>query len=155
MNLLTLLPYKWSVWVKLSWREKALLMQALLWLILVSVLLEWWGMGRTQSLLTKLSAQLETKSLLVSQYQLEQTVRIVAIAARHSRLWTNCLKKSLVLWYMLRRQQIPSELRIGVRLAGGFKAHAWIEHQGIVLNDSPQVHQDFAMFELPIEVRAS
>ena len=153
MNLLNLLLRKWSIWIKLSWEEKKLLLQALVWLPLVSLLLKWWGMGRTQSLLTKLSPPLETPQLLISQHQLKQTTRIVAIAARHSQLWTNCLKQSLVLWYMLRRQHINSELRIGVCLSGGFRAHAWVEHQGIVLNDSPRVYQDFAVFEHPIEAK--
>lgn len=153
MNLLNLLLRKWSIWVKLSWVEKNLLLQALVWLPLVSLSLKWWGMKRTQFLLMRISPPLETPQLLVSQYQLEKITHIVAIAARHSQLWSNCLKKSLVLWYMLRRQQIESELRIGVCLSGGFKAHAWVEHQGIVLNDSPRVYQDFAVFEHPIEAR--
>lgn len=75
------------------------------------------------------------------------------MATRYSA-WTNCLKKSLVLWYLLRCQGIVSELRIGVRREQGeFQAHAWVEYQGIVLNDTPNVRQHFAMFEHPIEVK--
>ena len=64
------------------------------------------------------------------------------------------MQKSLVLWFLLRCQDIDSELRIGVqRNQGEFQAHAWIERGGIVLNDSPTVRQQYAVFEHPIEVK--
>ena len=45
-----------------------------------------------------------------------------------------CLKKSLILFRILRKRGLPAKLRIGVRKVDGqFNAHAWIECQGRVL----------------------
>jgi hypothetical protein len=46
------------------------------------------------------------------------------------------LQRSLVLNYWLRREGLPSELRIGVRKDGdALKAHAWVELGRHVVND--------------------
>jgi hypothetical protein len=47
-----------------------------------------------------------------------------------------CLKRSLILFRLLRRRGIPAELRLGVRtVEGTFSAHAWIECGGRTLLD--------------------
>jgi hypothetical protein len=43
---------------------------------------------------------------------------------------SRCLIRSLVLVRILARRSIPSVLVIGVSNDGGFKAHAWVEHEG-------------------------
>lgn len=76
-------------------------------------------------------------------------------AIRHSPIKGQCLSQSLVLWHLLRQQGIESELRIGVGketdespiAADNFNAHAWVEYQGVALNDRPDVRQRFAPFE--------
>lgn len=144
---------KGRIWDRLSWEERLLLLQAFVLLPLVAVSIKLWGMQRTQSALASLPHQAMSMSSEVLLPQAEKTARMVGMATRYSA-WTNCLKKSLVLWYLLRCQGIVSELRIGVRREQGeFQAHAWVEYQGIVLNDTPNVRQHFAMFEHPIEVK--
>jgi Transglutaminase-like superfamily len=60
-----------------------------------------------------------------------------AAAARHLPLKTNCLERSLTLWWQLRRRGIAANLRIGGRKEDGrFEAHAWVEVGGVVLDDS-------------------
>jgi hypothetical protein len=55
-----------------------------------------------------------------------------------------CLHRSLTLWWLLRRQGVASELRIGVRKEQGrFEAHAWVERAGVALNDRADIGQDF------------
>ena len=46
-----------------------------------------------------------------------------------------CLTQAVVAHRMLRKQGIPSELRIGVRRTtqAPLEAHAWVEHQGEIL----------------------
>lgn len=145
---------KGRIWARLSWEEHLLLLQAFVLLPLVALSLKLWGMQRTQRALVWLPHHAMSMSSEVLLPQVEKTARMVGIAAWHSALWTNCLKKSLVLWYLLHRQGIVSELRIGVRREQGeFQAHAWVEYQGVVLNDTPNVRQHFAMFERPIEVK--
>jgi len=79
-----------------------------------------------------------------------QTWRLVQWAATYGPYGGNCLSRSLTLWWLLRRQGLESELRIGVSTTGGrFEAHAWIEFQGTVINDQPDVRERFGVFDLP------
>lgn len=81
-------------------------------------------------------------------YKIIKTTRMVQLAARYCQPWANCLKKSLVLWGLLRRQGIESELRIGVQKEEeNFAAHAWVEYEGFVLNDRQNVRDRFSMFD--------
>lgn len=60
-----------------------------------------------------------------------------AMRAVASRLpWASCLRRSLALWWLLRRQGIPSEVRFGGRVADDVEAHAWLEVQGRALTDA-------------------
>lgn len=53
-----------------------------------------------------------------------------------------CLRRSLLLWWLLRWRRIPTSLVIGVNPAGG---HAWVEHHGQVINDRPDVATCYAI----------
>ena len=71
----------------------------------------------------------------------------VNIAARHTPFPATCLTRSLLLGWLLRRTGVESQLRIGVRLTeGALAAHAWVECQGIPVNDRPDVGAQFASF---------
>ncbi len=151
---LKLLQRKVLTLVSLSWEEKILLLQAFILLPLVAFSLQVWGLQQTQIVLTQLCQSVIFNSSERQINQAKKITRIVEMAARYSLLWSNCLKKSLVLWFLLRRQGILSQLRIGVQRDNGeFKAHAWIEYSGMVLNDSPYVHQEFAVFANPIDTK--
>ena len=64
-----------------------------------------------------------------------------------SMLRGNCLSQSLALTRMLRRRGIAPELCVGVRSTKPhFDAHAWVEFEGRVLNDSQDVHTRFTPF---------
>jgi hypothetical protein len=60
------------------------------------------------------------------------------------RAW--CLQRSVVAACLLRSRGIPAELVIGVRKMP-FLAHAWVELDGVVLNDRAEVQQVFAVME--------
>jgi hypothetical protein len=78
--------------------------------------------------------------------------RLEAGAARRMFLRTNCLEQSLTLWWLLRREGIANDLRIGARKDGGrFEAHAWVEVGGKVLEVSSEEHQHFVPFDGPLE----
>ena len=69
---------------------------------------------------------------------------LVNTAAWRGLYDATCLRRSLVLWWLLRRRGIDSALRIGVRMEDGeFMSHAWVEWQDTVLNDTPDVGQRF------------
>jgi hypothetical protein len=74
--------------------------------------------------------------------------RIVAMAARNLPFSVTCLPKSIVLWYLLKRSGVDSELQIGMRQeAGKLAAHAWVECLGQVVGDPSDVREQFATFE--------
>jgi hypothetical protein len=71
--------------------------------------------------------------------------RVVALAARHGVMSGNCLSRSLTLLDLMAREGLGGELRIGVRTGDvGIDAHAWVELDGRVLNDSADVDRHFA-----------
>lgn len=154
MGWLKLLGRKWNSFWRLERSDRTLLLQALVLLPVVAISLKLWGLQQTQTVLAQLLPVREIPIQSSNQIpQVWTTTRMVRTAARYNGVWANCLKKSLVLWWLLRRQGISSELRIGVqRLEGKFSAHAWVECDGVVLNDRPDVRQQFAMFERPIQV---
>jgi len=87
------------------------------------------------------------------------TVRMVRAAVRNSPGHPTCLEESLALWWLLGRQGIRSSLRVGVRKDGEkFEAHAWVERDGMALNEPESKHKHFAAFDaalasLPPELR--
>jgi hypothetical protein len=110
------------------------------------------------------------KALLpVADYHAEgnlQTAKLVASvvnsAAKHGIYRANCLERSLTLWWLLRRRGINTALRIGVRKYDSkFEAHAWIEYQNDVLNDSNDVSEQYSAFNghfsdiLPVGIPAT
>jgi hypothetical protein len=75
--------------------------------------------------------------------------RLVHIAARHGIYSANCLNRSLVLWWLLQRRGLCSEIRYGARTgAQGFEAHAWVEYANQIIGDNLDIHRDFAPFIL-------
>lgn len=78
----------------------------------------------------------------------ELTARMVRTAVRYSIGHPTCLEESLVLWWLLGRQGIAAELRIGVRKCGeNFEAHAWVECEGSTLNRPEARHEHYAAFD--------
>lgn len=74
--------------------------------------------------------------------------RLVNAAAHIVLPPDNCLTRSLVLQWLLRRRGVLTDLRIGVQLSNGqLHAHAWVELAGHPLNDAPDVAERF----LPLE----
>jgi Transglutaminase-like superfamily len=72
---------------------------------------------------------------------------MVASASDEGIFHGKCLEQSMVLWWLLKRQQLPAELQLGGRRTNtGFEAHAWVEVEGNVINDHDTVGQDFAPF---------
>jgi hypothetical protein len=74
--------------------------------------------------------------------------RMVNAAARHGLGRPTCLERSLGLWWLLRQEAIASSVRIGARKSDGkFEAHAWVECEGVALNEPQQEHRHYATFD--------
>jgi hypothetical protein len=76
------------------------------------------------------------------------TARMVRSAAYRSLGTATCLERSLVLWWLLEGQGITSSVRIGTRKSGHkFEAHAWVECDGVALNEPEEAHKHYAAFD--------
>ena len=80
--------------------------------------------------------------------QLEMSCRMVRAAECYSPGQVTCLEESLLLWYLLQSQHISVSIRIGVRKqAEKFEAHAWVERNGVALNQHEEQHRHYAPFD--------
>ncbi len=80
--------------------------------------------------------------------RVEITARMVRAAARNSLLSSTCLERSLCLWWLLARQNIATQFRIGVKKDGEkFAAHAWVERDGVATGEPESAHLHFAAFD--------
>lgn len=133
-------------------------LQALFVLPLTAVMLRLGGFKRCHAFLERWS---QSPAQQAGDESLKESIR----SARRAIYWAveygvyrgkrrhNCLPRSLTLWWLLRRQGIESELRIGTRYRKGqLQAHAWIEYEGVPLNAGEQVRQRFTVFDEPIRV---
>lgn len=57
-----------------------------------------------------------------------------------------CLQRSAVLVNLLRRSGVSADLVIGAG-AMPFKAHAWVELNGLILNDKPSVRNRYVVID--------
>ena len=135
----------------LSGREWALLGTSLVLLPVMAIGLRLAGFQKWQSWLHLAGSRRRRGTVADPEFAAKEAARMVAVAARFSLMGRTCLPRAMVLSCLLQRMGLHGDLRIGVRQEGeGLKAHAWIEQQGEVLNDSADVHERFAAFAGPI-----
>lgn len=138
---------KFTILWQMSWDDRWIMAQSFILLPAIALSLSLFGLPTTQRYLAQLSPVGVAKTG-VALPEVKRMAFSVNRAANHSPLWGNCLKRSLTLWFVLRRRGILSDLRIGVRRhEGEFQAHAWIEYEGAVLNDRPTVYQLYSAFK--------
>ena len=124
-------------------------LRAVVLLPLVAVSLRWRGFTATQAALQRFlsNANREADAALASN-DAAITSHMVNAADRHGLVHPSCLAKSLTLWWLLGRQGIPSQLRIGIRKhEEKFEAHAWVERDGAALNEPDEHHHHYAAFD--------
>lgn len=132
---------------ELTRREQIFLLEALVMLPLTVVALRVVGFQRYQRWLVRGKVFKTGSSAPDPMVVAKQAARMVDVAARYGLSRATCLPQALTLGWLLRGRGMESQLRIGVRKeAEILKAHAWVEWQGRVLNDWPDVHQRFASF---------
>jgi Transglutaminase-like superfamily len=88
--------------------------------------------------------------------RVEMAVRMVNAAARYGLGRATCLEKSLMLWSLLRQQGTASSVRIGARKVDGkLEAHAWVERDGVALNEPGDEHRHYATFDAAFPLQNS
>ncbi len=145
---------KWRKLRGLSWPERRLLVQAAVALPAVAALIRMRGLRKSQAFLARLTPAVNNSGPEAdgpAEPLARSVVRIVTAAAAHGPYRANCLQRSVVLWWLLRRRGVETELRIGTRKEDGcFNAHAWVELSGRALNESRDVGVRYAAFDQPI-----
>jgi hypothetical protein len=129
---------------------RGLFRRAAVLLLLVKVSLGLRGFGKTQEWL---QARLQRNRLVVSKSAtntniMDRTCRMVRAADHYVILRTCCLEQSLTLWYLLGVQGISASVRIGIpKQTEPFEAHAWVEHEGVALNQLEEPHKHYQPFD--------
>jgi hypothetical protein len=129
--------------------SRGIFLRAAMLLPLISLSLRMRGFRKTQASLQKFLSTSQEPADTSSPHRADVTVRMVRAAVRHAGLGhPTCLEESLALWWLLGRQRISSEVRIGVRKRDEkFEAHAWVERDGTALNEPEALHEHYAAFD--------
>jgi len=139
---------KWRKFWSLPAGERALLLKSLVLLPVVRLGLKTLGLRRVQAVFAmgRPNPAVHATHGQTPIWRARRAARMVGIAARLTG--GTCLERSVLLAYILDRQGIPAELRIGVRSGEhGFEAHSWIEAAGEVLNEGRDVGERYAAFD--------
>ena len=127
---------------------KALVLRVVVLLPLLTISLRMRGFGATQRFLRKFLAPSGHRSpVTAADSRVALTSRMVLAAARNSLVPSTCLERSIAIWWLLARQGIATQLRIGVRKdQGKLAAHAWVEYQGNAIGEPEGLHLHYAAF---------
>jgi hypothetical protein len=125
-------------------RRWRLLIRAFVWLGLVDLGLRVAGLKRLIDLAPRASG-VPARRLPV--HLPVYVAALEAVAGRHV-IQAHCLHKSVVLHFWLRREGLPSQLRIGVRKdRGELRAHAWVTLGEYIINDDPRAVAAFTLLK--------
>ncbi len=87
-------------------------------------------------------------SVQAAEGRARSAARVVAIAAGRGPVKATCLRRSLLLWWLLKRDGIETVVRVGVnRERGTLNAHAWVEYLGRPVNDDDDIALRFPAFD--------
>lgn len=126
---------------RLPAEERWLLVQSAVLLPIVHLALKFISVARLQGLVTR-----AMRAPRPRQISPQATARMVRIAAHRGLYHFKCLDQSLVLGWLLRRHGTDARIVFGARKEDNqMEAHAWVEVDGLALNDD--IHQHFSPFE--------
>jgi hypothetical protein len=127
----------------------SVMLEALPVCVLVAATLRWWGPTRV----ARLSRPLSRPRVSGGSVDVHHVVVQVDRVAYHLRLRSPCLVRSATTQLLLARRGVTTVLRIGVRRDDeGLDAHAWLERDGVILNDTPENCARYAAFADPVEL---
>jgi len=136
---------------QLSPFELWVLLQALFLLPLVVLGLRLKGFKSVQSTLAN---QLPAGGVSIQNNTLSQAhiiARMVKAASVHGLYSATCLPQSLLLSWFLKRRGITADLCFGVnKTETQLEAHAWVEVDGIPVNDTQDVRERYAPLGRPV-----
>jgi hypothetical protein len=139
---------KWHAWQRLTPRQRRILIRALVALPPVAVGLRLMGWVRLRSAMVRLTPRRAMRAGFDAAGYARDAASVTNLLGGQRPLSATCLRRSAVLWWLLRRAGLDAQVVLGARKEEGrFEAHAWVEAGGAVLNDRPDVRQFYAVFE--------
>lgn len=134
----------------LTSEEWYLLLSSVVLLPSVAVLLKFRGFEGTKGFLSRFVPE-KIKRLVCKDKRLEEArkvARMVSVAAYNGPYRANCLKRALVLWWLLARRGMAADIKIGVNKDDGtLRVHAWVEYEDAILLDTEDGVERFSTFE--------
>lgn len=127
---------------RMSADQRGLIVEAFVLPILIFVGFRVAGVSRTQRYLRRWAmsgspdneasrSSPETQAVILSAQRAQSLVK------RLAGLEGSCLQRSLTLWTLLLKRGVCADLKVGYRSQyGAIEAHAWLEHQGLLINES-------------------
>jgi len=135
---------KWEKIKQLTLWELWFLTKAALLLPLTTLGLQLFGYKTVQAVLNYRLPVNSTSSDSEALSKAQRIAKMIRIAAAHGPFGATCLPQSMVLSRFLQRQGIGCDLRLGARAENGdFEAHAWVEVDGVPVNDTEDVRERF------------
>jgi hypothetical protein len=129
--------------LRLSSRELLVLAQAAVLLPTVRMACRFVTFARLQSISDRMAGPSRANSLGP-----EVAARLVRIAADRGLYRARCLERSLVLRWILCREGVDARIILGARKDDNeMQAHAWVEVDGVSLDDANNIHRPFSPFE--------
>lgn len=129
----------WLRWRQLTVRQRLTLLEAMALMPAAEILLRFFRYHALLAFLEK-ATPLRARRTSMNMAQARKMGELANIAAWRGAYKVTCLRRSLVLWWMLRRRGVDSKIRIGVRMENDeFASHAWVERGSVVLNDAQDV----------------
>ena len=126
--------------------QRGIFLESLALLPLFTLGLRTLGLARMQHIFSGQAVNAPTASMPLQK--IEALAQAVTLAAGQFPFPVSCLARSLLLSWLLMRRQVANQLRIGVRLDGAvLRAHAWVECEGVPVNDSRDIASRFAAFD--------
>jgi hypothetical protein len=143
-----------AAWRRLSFTEQWIIVNSLVLLPSIAVANRVFGFNRVHRFLQTTSHRsARRRAGTDTAVGVRRVTSLVESTARLVPWQPNCLHRSMTLWWVLRRRGVESAIRFGVqpRSPSGRPAfHAWIECDGVVLNDDLDVATRFLPFDGPI-----
>ena len=142
---------RWTAWQRLSPGDRRATLAAAALLPILGASLRVLGLRATVTWVARATRQ---RQLAPAEQAAIVTRALDAIqrVERHGIYRGTCLSRSLALAYLLGRAGLTTDLRFGGRkIDGRFAAHAWLEHDGVPINETADVARRLTPFEVPRE----
>ncbi len=135
-----MIPSLVASWRRLGGRERAEVVRSAVSLLMVGGLLHAGGLRHASSILDRFPSGRPRRGADIVEVvrSVERATRVVP---------ARCLTRSVTTWWLLARRGVRSEVVLGVAndRRAVVKAHAWLEVDGRVVNDAPDVREHFAV----------